>query len=326
VVATDCNDRAVEISRLNARLNGIENMEARVGDLWEPVRGERFDLVLSNPPFVITPGRRLIFRDSGMRGDEFCRKIVREVPEFLEEGGFCQMLANFAHHTGRPWREELNQWFAESGCDALVLVMRRENADEYAMNWITTTESQDAAVVPKLFQQWMDDYAAQEITEVSYLLINLRRRAASSHWSYVDEEGVQIAGPCGDAIVQRFALLDLLHLSPGDDAVLDQPWRLHPDARLIQEHVMTTDGPRVAHNQLEMRGTLRHSAHLDVNVLRLLAACDGQQTLRVLLDEMASTLDIDRQRVVQVALPVVRHLIERGFLLPPHMTANSGGC
>ena len=318
VVATDCNPRAVDISWFNARLNGVDALEARAGDLWEPVRGERFDLVLSNPPFVIAPMPHLTFRDSGMRGDEFCRRIIREVPEFLEEGGYCQMLANFAHRADRPWREELGEWFAGTGCDALVFVSRREPIDEYAMNWITTTESQDAAVVPALFAEWMEDYASQGITEVSYLLVNLRRRSGPSNWVHVDDEGAKIAGPCGDAIAERFALLDCLGTLSSDDAVQDRRWRLHPDARLVQEHVMTNDGPRVVHNQLDMRGALRHFAGLDVNVLRLLAGCDGQQPLSTLLDGMAETLGIERQRVTQVALPVVRHLIERGFLLPVH--------
>ncbi|MCL4201917.1 MAG: methyltransferase [Pirellulaceae bacterium] len=316
VVATDCNPRAVEISWFNARLNGVDAMEARAGDLWEPVRGERFDLVLSNPPFVIAPTPHLTFRDSGVRGDEFCRRIIREVPELLEEGGYCQMLANLAHRADRPWREELAEWFADTGCDALVFVTRREPIDEYAMNWITTTESQDAAVVPGLFAQWMEDYARLGITEVSYLLVNLRRRSGPSHWFHVDDEGAKIAGPCGDAIAERFALLDGLARLDSDDAIQARCWRLHPEARLVQEHVMTDDGPRVVHNQLDMRGTLRHFAGLDVNVLRLLVGCDGQQPLRSLLDGMAEALGMERQRVTQVALPVVRHLIERGFLLP----------
>jgi len=44
VIATDRNERAVNMVRFNALLNGIGQMESRVGDLWEPVRGERFDL------------------------------------------------------------------------------------------------------------------------------------------------------------------------------------------------------------------------------------------------------------------------------------------
>src|SRR5690606_7683158 len=72
VVATDISARALEIARLNAELNGIRNIEFRPGSLFEPVAGERFDRVVSNPPFVITPRAGGVpayeYRDGGMVG------------------------------------------------------------------------------------------------------------------------------------------------------------------------------------------------------------------------------------------------------------------
>jgi hypothetical protein len=53
VVATDQNPRAVEMAAFNARLNDLPHFECRHGDLFEPVAGERFDLIVSNPPFIV---------------------------------------------------------------------------------------------------------------------------------------------------------------------------------------------------------------------------------------------------------------------------------
>ena len=50
VVAVDLNPRALWLTELNCRLNGIANVECRKGDLFEPVAGETFDLVVTNPP------------------------------------------------------------------------------------------------------------------------------------------------------------------------------------------------------------------------------------------------------------------------------------
>ncbi|HOT34263.1 MAG TPA: methyltransferase, partial [Rhodoglobus sp.] len=55
VIATDISERALELARFNAALNGFANIEFRLGSLFEPVAGERFGHVVSNPPFVITP-------------------------------------------------------------------------------------------------------------------------------------------------------------------------------------------------------------------------------------------------------------------------------
>lgn len=323
IVATDRNQRAVMVARFNALLNDVGQMESRLGDLLDPVRGERFDLVLSNPPFVITPQRRLMFRDSGMRGDEFCRRLIRETPSHLEEGGFCQMLGNFAHRRDSPWREELSGWFAEVGCDAVVFVTGRQPIDEYAMTWITTTESQDVTVVPRLFDEWMEYYQQQQIEQVSYLLINLRRRSGVSNHTCIDEDEVKIVGECGDSIQSRFAVLDYLAELPSLAALLDECLMLHPSARLVQEHRMSAEGPNVAENRLEMRGGLRYSARLDANVVRLLVYCDGQQPLRAILAGLADSLGLQPDRVAQIALPIVRHLIERGFLIPARLLPES---
>jgi release factor glutamine methyltransferase len=52
VVAVDINPAAARCARINALLNGVEDrMTVREGDLFEPVAGERFDLVAFNPPF-----------------------------------------------------------------------------------------------------------------------------------------------------------------------------------------------------------------------------------------------------------------------------------
>ena len=55
VVATDVNERALAFAEFNAALNGVANVEFRAGSFFEPVAGERFDLVVCNPPYVISP-------------------------------------------------------------------------------------------------------------------------------------------------------------------------------------------------------------------------------------------------------------------------------
>lgn len=189
-------------------------------------------------------------------------------------------------------------------------------ADEYAMAWVTSTESQDPAAVPRLFGEWMDYYEREGIEQIRYLLVTLRRRDASANWTYVDDETVAVAAECGEAIRGRFALLDYLAALPGDEALLDEHLVLAPEARLLQEHVMTAEGPKVAHNRLEMRGGLRRTAELDVNVVRLLVYCDPQRPLWALLAGMAEGLGVAPDGVVRIALPVVRRLIECGFLKP----------
>ena len=109
VVAVDVNRRALNIAAFNARLNGIENIELREGSLFEPVADERFDLVLCNAPYVISPDTRYAFRDGGVASDGFSERLVRETPEHLEEGGFAHLLIGWLLQ-GDDWAARPRSW------------------------------------------------------------------------------------------------------------------------------------------------------------------------------------------------------------------------
>jgi methylase of polypeptide subunit release factors len=101
VVATDISPRALDIARFNAMLNGLTNIEFRLGNLFEPVDGELFDQIVSNPPFVITPHAEGVpayeYRDGGMTGDALVETVVRQAALHLAEGGLAQLLGNWEY-------------------------------------------------------------------------------------------------------------------------------------------------------------------------------------------------------------------------------------
>ncbi|MEO6310568.1 MAG: methyltransferase [Leifsonia sp.] len=102
VVATDISERALELAALNAELNGIRNIEFRLGSLFAPVAGERFDHIISNPPFVITPRTEGVpsyeYRDGGLVGDAIVEAVVRGAAAHLNPGGIAQLLGNWEYH------------------------------------------------------------------------------------------------------------------------------------------------------------------------------------------------------------------------------------
>ncbi|HVM63875.1 MAG TPA: methyltransferase, partial [Acidimicrobiales bacterium] len=117
VVASDRNARAVEFAAFNAALNGLSNIDARAGDLFAPVEGEAFDLIVSNPPFIISPDFKHLFLSTELKGDELCQRLARDAAAYLVEGGWCQFLANWAVLRDQPWDERLAGWFDGTGCD-----------------------------------------------------------------------------------------------------------------------------------------------------------------------------------------------------------------
>lgn len=96
VVGVDINPRAIEFATFNSALNGIDHkIEWLVGDLFGPVKGMRFDAIVTNPPFEPTPDGcpNYLHSDGGGDGLDIIRKIIEQVPEYLEPHGTFQMVA-----------------------------------------------------------------------------------------------------------------------------------------------------------------------------------------------------------------------------------------
>lgn len=156
VVATDLNPRAAAFVELNARLNGIRNVEVRTGDLFAPVAGERFDLVISNPPFVISPEERLVYLNGGMKADAFCQRMAAEAPAFLSEGGFFQMLCNWVENADIGWQERLHGWFRDGGCDTWVLRSSSTDPVTYAQTWMKAGHYQATEDHDTRLEAWLE--------------------------------------------------------------------------------------------------------------------------------------------------------------------------
>jgi methylase of polypeptide subunit release factors len=316
VIATDKNARAAAFTHFNARLNGAANVHVCAGDLFEPVAKSRFNLIVSNPPFVIGPTRRYLFRDSGGAGDEFCRALIRAVPTLLEPDGYCQLMCNFPHEEGRPWPGGLAEWFDGLGCDVLVWVQRTEKISDYAMTWIISTESRDVEKVPRLYDEWMNYFEERRIEAVSYVLVTMRRREDGRGWTDIDDTTRQIVGPCGDQVKRCFAIREFLERTPSEQALLDTRFRLAPEAAIHQEHRMTSDGLAITGATVRLVRGVHYVLNTDLHVAGLVARCDGQHRLGALASQMADGMAIGRERVFPAVVKAVRELAQRGILLP----------
>jgi SAM-dependent methyltransferase len=318
VVAVDRNPRAVRLATFNARLNGLSNVECRDGDFLEPLQGETFDLVISNPPFVISPERRYIYRDGGMAADAVCQRIVREVPRFLEEGGYCQILCNWVHLKGQDWQERLAGWFEGSGCDAWVMRSETRDAATYASTWIRHTERGEPEGSRERFDTWMDYYEKLGIEAVSAGVITMRRAAGRLNWYRCDDGPEKMLGPCGDSVLRGFELRDFLDTVREDSALLDARTRVSPDVRLRRQSEPSPEGWVDVSTEIHLTRGLAYSGSIDPYVANLTVGCDGRRPLRELLAEMAASLGKSEAEIASAFCVVVRGLIERGFLLPEH--------
>jgi methylase of polypeptide subunit release factors len=136
VTATDINPRALELTRLNATMNVLPNIETLEGSYFEPVAGRRFDLLVANLPYVITPESKYIYRDVGRPDDLPIRRNVGQIPLRLNEGGFAHVMLNRIHAADQAWWEPLEDWTKRRNVDGWLLYSHSQSPEQYTRQWL----------------------------------------------------------------------------------------------------------------------------------------------------------------------------------------------
>lgn len=315
VIAADYNLRAVAITRFNARLNRLDNVECRQGDMFDPVAGEAFDLIVSNPPFIISPDSRHMFLNSGKEGDEVCRRIVMEAPRFLHEGGYCILNANWAVVEGQDWMDRLAGWFQGSGCDGLVLRHEIKEPAEYAAQWIET-ESEEPAEFQRAFDEWMTYYSERGISGIGFGAIIMRRASGRSNWFATDSAPPSIAVQSGDDVARLIEGRTFLHSLRDPAELLEARLKLAPNVRLEQIFEPAQGSWSPVSGRLLRVGGLEYVGKIDGPGAIMLAAFDGRRPLKDHLQELAVAVNTDLNELTPPGLQIIRRLVEQGFLLP----------
>jgi SAM-dependent methyltransferase len=313
VVAIDTNPRALDFLRLNARLNGVSNVEPVRGDLFAPVASRRFGLVVCNPPYVISPDTRCEFMDSGRPLGSICGEVVRRAPEHLEEGGFASVLCNWALRAGDGWPDPLRRWVEGSGCDAWLLRGDQQDPLSYAGVW---NRGRTAPEYAEALDRWVAYYRDAGIQSIAMGGVILRRRAKGPNWVRADILPGAPAEPCGDHVERIFAAEDFLAEARRDEEVLARAYRLVDAHRLRQELRMQDGRFLVEEAEIRLESGLRFSGTVDAATLQLLQRCDGRKPLRGLVDEVAKGEGVARERVEGAVAGAVRKLVGLGFLVP----------
>lgn len=319
VVATDISERALWFTRLNAALNGVESIETRLGSLFEPVAGESFDRVVSNPPFVITPRGADVpqyeYRDGGLAGDDLVASFVRGVGTVLTPGGTAQLLGNWEYRDGVDGLDRVRSWVAASSVPLDAWVVERELLDPlaYAQLWI-----RDGGTAPgstayaDLVDAWLADFAARGVIAIGFGYLLLRRRMPDATALARYERVTQpVAGALGPHLGEALAAWD--RLAALDDAALSvQVLQVAGDVTEARHHLPGQEAPSVI--ELRQGGGFARVVEVDPALAALVGACDGDLPVGVLIDAIADLLEVDAHALRADLLPRVRELVFTGFL------------
>ncbi|HWU22630.1 MAG TPA: class I SAM-dependent methyltransferase [Nocardioides sp.] len=313
VVATDVNQRALAMARFNAYLNEVDDkVDVRESSFFEGLQGERFDLIATNPPFVISPatGERLVYRDSGLPGDGVVEHIVRMAPQHLTEGGWCQVLANWVIDAGRPWDERIGSWLP-ADCDAFVVQREVLDPASYVELWLKDSGHHpatggDRRQYAERYDTWLSWLEHQGVGGIGFGWINLHRSGGARtvellEWPYEVEQPIAPAiGSWADQVAVAATI--------------------GPDSRLTlrEDVVQETQGPAGAEDPstivLRQQRGFRRARKADTVVAAVVGACDGELSVGQILDAVAQLLERDAASLREAYLPEIADLVREGFL------------
>ncbi len=321
VVATDINLRALRISATNAAINGLE-LDLRAGSLTEPVRGERFDQIVCNPPFIVGPGFRadaggFTYRDSGFAGDEVSRRLAGDLAPLLTPGGHAQFLANWQITSDQDWTDRVGGWVSESGCD--VWVWQREVADpgEYVRLWL-----RDAGELPgtptwtRKYDDWLDWFDSSGTLAVGMGMVSMRARDDGRTTITCEDVPQPIGQPSGDEVAAWFDRRALVEAC-GEDGVFGMVLQARPGLVLETRSLLDDVAGWVpALSQVRQSDGLRWEIEIDDAIARLVAACAQPVTLDTPTALLADVVGASQAEVRSAVAPILCDLVTRGYLIP----------
>jgi len=333
VTATDISARALAFTRFNLLLNAEaldldparleDRVSLRLGSLLEPVAGETFDLVVSNPPFVITPrsvgegaADQFTYRDGGLPGDDIVASLVRDLPSVLAPAGTAQLLGNWEVAAGTPWQERPQSW-AGPDVDAWFIQRELVGPEQYAETWLQdASEARDRQHYQDAYAAYLDDFASRNVEGIGFGMIYLRRpadgaRPVVSRFEEITYPIEQPIGPHLGAAVERadwLAANELAaaHLLVAEDVTEERhqrPGAEHPGVILLRQGA-----------------GLRRTNLLSTELAGFVSACDGDLSVGQIIGALEALLGggdgFDAAAFRGGLLAEVGNLVRDGFLLP----------
>jgi hypothetical protein len=337
VTATDISERALAFTRFNILLNAValsvdparleDRVSLRLGSLLEPVAGEEFGLVVSNPPFVITPrsageeaSGQFTYRDGGLPGDEIVAALVAGLPAVLAPGGTAQMLGNWEVQAGAAWQERPQGW-VPAGTDAWFIQRETVGPEEYAETWLRdASEGRDRQHYKEAYAAYLEDFESRNVAGIGFGMVLLRRPLdpAQAAFNRFEEITYPIEQPIGPHLGAALNRQDWLaansvsdaHLLVADDVTEERhqrPGAEHPGVILLRQGA-----------------GLRRTNLLSTELAGFVSACDGDLSAGQIAGALEALLGggevgeegFDAGSFRRGLLADVANLVRDGFLIP----------
>jgi SAM-dependent methyltransferase len=306
----DVSARATEFARFNQALNGRENVEVLQGDLYGPVEGRTFDCIVAHPPYVPSLTLETVWRDGGVTGDLFVRRIIEGLPKYLRPDGCAMLLTQVVDTKAAVFEERVRQWLGAA-------------ASEFDIIFASKTDRTPEQVLQLLFKKGPDPAAATlgeefrraGVVNMPYGALFLRRVSRSrdqSSWTIRPQLSSDTRGADFQA---TFALHDRVsHPRFAADLARSKP-RLAPRLEVTVTHVVHEGSLVPAEYIFDTGRPFAKRAQFDPWAVPLFMRFDGHLTVREIYEVARAEEDMPPEFGLENFLLLVTRSIEAGFLI-----------
>ena len=313
-VGVDINPRAVALSKINAAINGLTNVEFRVGDLFAPVRGETFDLIVSQPPFVPKPlgVGASAFLYGGPRGDELALSLLGKITPHLAPGGRALIIAEWPDHGTEALDVRLRKAIDTGDVSLLLLRMPHTELDGHAVAYA-------AGLHPTLGRPFEQEARVRRehleqmgIRALLPTLVVIERADPTPGWTMtVAIEPLSRVSFTSERI-DRLLAAQTVAASP--ERLLAARLRMPAGSVLSQEQIGPgADAPSTLHARFAPTALIA-PLQLTIELLGLLTFLHEAPNVRVAIERFAAELEIPLEEAMPRSIEAVARALREGLL------------
>jgi len=296
VIGTDINPRAVALSRINASLNGIENAEFREGDMFAPVAGRKFDLIISQPPFVSTPPglASASYESGGVRGDELPMRLLREIPGYLAKNGRAVILAEWPELADRSVEQHVRTALTASDIKLLILQCPGSSLNDYCAIYAAADHPDLGAGYERDAMLRREHLEAMGVRGLR-VAINVLQHGAESPTGWTAAVDIQGAGQIilsSERIDKMLAARDLA--ARGESALLAANLRIPDGTAFVEERSGLEAGVNFKLMARLSPWLLVRPAELNADALRLLALVNQSPTVKHAAEAFRPPVELEK--------------------------------
>lgn len=312
-VSADITERAAAFARFNCALNGLENVEVARGDLYEAVQGRTFGCIVAHPPYVPSLETKAIWRDGGVTGEALVKRIIEQLPEYLDPGGVFLSLSLGADTKQGKFEERARGWLGEHADEFDVVFGCQELRDPRQV--LENLARKYTELGSQVIEKFESEFERAGVVQMPLGALCLRRAtngATKQPWTtrrkftdQTDGGDFETAFSTHDRLSQPNFLASLEEATPRLSSRLEVKVThvVHEGSLVPADFLFEIDKPFEAH------------VRFDSWMVPLLTRLDGKTTLAKIYEDANTEASIPEEFKLENFAVLVARALEMGFIV-----------